>query len=457
MMSESQLDSLLRDVVACVAQMPERGEARAQLEAASATRSGRLRWVREHWLPWLPDALRARVLLALDQLAEWESSRGGAAGPAEVPTLHGSSEAHFSDDEDWMRDAVLMAKVAYVWLHQLGVAKLDEIPDTALDQLQARGITALWLIGVWERSPASRDIKRRQGNSEAEASAYALRDYCIASRLGGEEALALLTERARTRGIRLAADMVPNHMGMDSRWMVEHPSWFLQLSAPPFPGYSFDGPDVSGDPAIGVFLEDGYWTQTDAAVVFKCVDRSTGTERFVYHGNDGTQMPWNDTAQLDFLQPEVREAVIGVIVEVARLFPVLRFDAAMTLARQHVQRLWYPSPGSGGAIPSRAVNSVPSAVFERGMPEEFWREVVARVREEAPDTLLVAEAFWMMEGYFVRDLGMHRVYNSAFMHMLRDEDNVRFRASIKEILALSSGTISASWRATRAALGASST
>ncbi|MFN8404113.1 MAG: hypothetical protein U0V48_11240 [Anaerolineales bacterium] len=26
-------------------------------------------------------------------------------------------------------------------------------------------------------------------------------------------------------------------------------------------------------------------------------------------------------------------------------------------------------------------------------------------------------------GYFVRTLGMHCVYNSAFMHMLRDEDN----------------------------------
>ena len=57
------------------------------------------------------------------------------------------------------------------------------------------------------------------------------------------------------------------------------------------------------------------------------------------------------------------------------------------------------------------------------MPNEFWREVVDRVAAEAPDTLLLAEAFWLMEGYFVRTLGMHRVYNSAFMHMLRDEDN----------------------------------
>ena len=63
------------------------------------------------------------------------------------------------------------------------------------------------------------------------------------------------------------------------------------------------------------------------------------------------------------------------------------------------------------------------AEFNRRMPEEFWREVVDRVAAEAPDTLLLAEAFWLMEGYFVRTLGMHRVYNSAFMNMLRDEQN----------------------------------
>jgi len=35
----------------------------------------------------------------------------------------------------------------------------------------------------------------------------------------------------------------------------------------------------------------------------------------------------------------------------------------------------------------------------------------------------------------VRTLGMHRVYNSAFMHMLRDERNAEYRALIKETLA----------------------
>src|SRR5881409_2160742 len=68
------------------------------------------------------------------------------------------------------------------------------------------------------------------------------------------------------------------------------------------------------------------------------------------------------------------------------------------------------------------------------MPNEFWREVVDRVGAEMPDTLLLAEAFWLMEGYFVRTLGMHRVYNSAFMNMLRDEENANYRNVIKNTL-----------------------
>ncbi len=68
------------------------------------------------------------------------------------------------------------------------------------------------------------------------------------------------------------------------------------------------------------------------------------------------------------------------------------------------------------------------------MPEEFWREVVDRVAVEAPDTLLLAEAFWMLEGFFVRTLGMHRVYNSAFMNMLKDEKNDEYRRLIRNTL-----------------------
>ena len=106
----------------------------------------------------------------------------------------------------------------------------------------------------------------------------------------------------------------------------------------------------------------------------------------------------------------------------------------MVLAKKHIQRLWWPEPGAGGGIPSRAEHAITQAEFDARMPVEFWREVVDRVAAEVPGTLLLAEAFWLLEGYFVRTLGMHRVYNSAFMHMLRDEDGAGYRKVIRETL-----------------------
>jgi glycosidase len=419
---------------------------RAPALASPYSLAGQLEFLLNKWGAMLGDAFIQRLLRGLDYVKEdvirgnWA---GGFGGEAPVLTFEGHDYAEyerFSPDKDWMPRLVLIAKNSYVWLDQLSKAygreirTLDAIPDEELDKLAQAGITGLWLIGLWERSVASKRMKQMMGNPEAVASAYSLMDYQIAGDLGGWGALENLRWRAWQRGVRLSADMVPNHMGIDSTWVVQHPDWFLSLPYTPYPNYSFNGADLSNDQRVGIFLEDHYYEKTDAAVVFKRIDRWTGDVRYIYHGNDGTSMPWNDTAQLDYLKQEVREAVIQTILHVARNFPIIRFDAAMTLAKKHIQRLWFPEPGSGGAIPSRSAHGLTKAQFEEAIPEEFWREVVDRVAAEVPDTLLLAEAFWMMEGYFVRTLGMHRVYNSAFMHMLRDEDNAKYRQVMKNTL-----------------------
>ena len=420
---------------------------RAPSEASPDSLEGQLQFILDRWGHLLGETFTARIVRGMDFLREEVIRRNLAHGDfkAEVPVAsYSGGEYHeyerYSPDKDWMPRLVLIAKNSYVWLEQLSrkygrwIKTLDQIPDEELDILRDRGFTGLWLIGLWERSRASQRIKQRMGDAEAVASAYSLHSYDIAEDLGGWPALEILRYRAWQRGVRLSADMVPNHMGIDSNWVIEHPDWFLSLPYSPYPSYSFRSENLSDDIRVGIYLEDHYYDKTDAAVVFQRRDHQTGDIRYIYHGNDGTSFPWNDTAQLDYLKAEVREAVIQTILHVARNFPVIRFDAAMTLAKKHIQRLWFPEPGSGGAIPSRSEHGMTRAEFDAAIPNEFWREVVDRVAAEVPDTLLLAEAFWMLEGYFVRTLGMHRVYNSAFMHMLRDEDNAKYRMAIKNTL-----------------------
>jgi glycosidase len=414
--------------------------------AAPHSLKGQLEYIRERWGfmlgPYLYRLLSSLDLIKEEQIAEERRMGLWGRGPAQIYEYTGMEiePERFSRDLEWMPRLVLIAKNVYVWLHQLSkkyqrsIYRLDQIPDEELHLLAHWGFTGLWLIGVWERSLASKKIKEMLGHPDAVASAYSLFDYQIAGDLGGEEAYQNLKDRAWKAGIRMASDMVPNHVGIDSRWVIEHPDWFISLHYSPFPSYHFTGPDLSWHGEVGIYLEDHYFSQSDAAVVFKRVDRKNGTERYIYHGNDGTRMPWNDTAQLNYLKEEVREAVIQMILHVARKFPILRFDAAMTLTKRHYQRLWFPEPGKGGAIPSRAEQGMIKEEFNRLMPEEFWRQVVDRVAVEAPDTLLLAEAFWLLEGYFVRTLGMHRVYNSAFMNMLKDEENAKYRSVMKNTL-----------------------
>ncbi|MDZ7626549.1 MAG: alpha-amylase family glycosyl hydrolase [Ignavibacteriaceae bacterium] len=429
-----------------------------------------LEFIRTEFGAYLGDGILNRLLRGVDLIREdyklFVPHGGGEKGTPPVPTYDEdltrlriireklAAEKKLSEDErrfyleyekftedmQWIPEVVMVAKNVYVWLHQLSekykreIKQLDQIPDEELDQLARWNFNSLWLIGIWERSSASQKIKHLTGNISAVSSAYSLYDYVIANELGGEPAFQNLKDRAWARGIRMASDMVPNHMGIYSKWVTEKPDYFLQRNEPPYPNYSFTGPNLSEDDRVEVRIEDQYYTRKDAAVVFQRKDRFTGSTKYIYHGNDGTNMPWNDTAQLNLLNPEVRESLIQTIMHVARKTPIIRFDAAMTLAKKHFQRLWFPNPGSGGAIPSRSDYSMTIEQFNQIMPNEFWREVVDRINSEMPNVLLLAEAFWLMEGYFVRTLGMHRVYNSAFMHMMMKEENDKYRQLVTNTL-----------------------
>jgi hypothetical protein len=418
-----------------------------------------LEFIREQWGELIGNEFFQRLLRSADLIREdyklFVQHGGGEKATPPVPTyeiekkqiasraakeIYLEEIEQFTEDTLWIPHVVMLAKNIFVWLNQLSekygreIKTLDQIPDEELDRIASWNFTALWLIGIWERSSASKKIKNLMGNPEAAPSAYSLFDYVIAEEIGGEAAFQNLKDRAWFRGIRLASDMVPNHSGIYSKWVIEKPDYFLHSDSPPYPSYTFNGPNLSEDARVEIRIEDNYYDRSDAAVVFERRDTYSGDVKYIYHGNDGTNMPWNDTAQLNLLKTEVRESLIQNIMHVAHRTPIIRFDAAMILAKKHFQRLWFPQPGTGGAIPSRSDSAMTKEQFDTLMPVEFWRDVVDRINESMPNVLLLAEAFWLMESYFVRTLGMHRVYNSAFMHMMMKEENEKYRQLIKNTL-----------------------
>ena len=366
-----------------------------------------------------------------------------SSATAEVPVFGDPAHEYekFSPDTAWMPSAVLIAKSTYVWLAQLSrqygrhIGRLDEIPDEELATLAHRGINSLWLIGVWERSRASKTIKQLCGNQRCRRlGLFALRLHASPTIWAARRPTSTCATAPIAMAFAWPATWCPTTWASTRPGSSSTRSGSSPAPIRPIPPTASTVPISPTTAASRSKSRTTTYEQSDAAVVFRRRDKASGETRYIYHGNDGTSFPWNDTAQLDYLNPAVREQVIQTILHVARLFPVIRFDAAMTLAKRHFHRLWFPGPGSSGAIPSRAEYGMNQAEFDRAMPHEFWREVVDRVAAEVPGTLLLAEAFWLMEGYFVRTLGMHRVYNSAFMIMLRDEDNAKYRSVIKNTL-----------------------
>ena len=111
--------------------------------------------------------------------------------PSKIP----ASKTKTIINPDWQRNLVLIAKNTPVWFAQLSkeyqreIKTLDQIPEEELDKLRSLGITGLWLVGVWQRSPASKKIKHLYGYDQLIASAYSIQDYKIAKELGGDRAL----------------------------------------------------------------------------------------------------------------------------------------------------------------------------------------------------------------------------------------------------------------------------
>ncbi len=280
---------------------------------------------------------------------------GAVAGPGmgrvAGPSFAGAETEpeRFSSDSDWMPRLVLMAKSTYVWLDQLSRRFSARHPDAGRDP--RRGARPARALGR-HRAVAHRALAALAGVGADQA----------AARQRGRRRVGLLARRLpdrrrpRRRGSAYArpprARLVARHPAGERHGPEPHghrlalgrrASRVVPLGArAALPRLHVRRRGPVGRPARR--RASSRTTTGTTRTRRSCSSgstRQTGERRYVYHGNDGTSFPWNDTAQLDFLQarPSARH-VIQTILAVARRFPVIRFDAAMVLAKKHIERLW---------------------------------------------------------------------------------------------------------------------
>ena len=147
----------------------------------------------------------------------------------------------------WPDEPVIYEVNTAVWLGGLSRVAgrrvtLADVSAPAWDAVTPAGIDAVWLMGVWERSPAGLVLANQNTGLRASfrealpdlrdediiGSPYCVRRYVVDTAFGGPEALAAARAALAARGARLLLDYVPNHVAPDHPWVTSDPQLFVQ-------------------------------------------------------------------------------------------------------------------------------------------------------------------------------------------------------------------------------------
>jgi Alpha amylase, catalytic domain len=306
----------------------------------------------------------------------------------------GAASGNTKTSRPWPRYPVIYEISTWVWLSHLSQKyskrlDLSSVPAQEWDAIAEYGFDAVWLMGVWERSPAGTAIANRNQGLLADfrralpdfrpednvGSPYSIRRYIVDQHLGGPEALDVARGELARRGMNLILDFVPNHVAPDHPWATHHPEHFIRGSEE----------DISSDPPS--FLEI-------AGKVYAC-------------GRDPFFPAWPDVLQLNAFDPSLRQAAIETTSSIARQCDGVRCDMAMLFLNAIFERTWAERAGPRPAT-------------------EYWAEVIPATRSVNPNFLFIAEAYWDLE-WELQQLGFDFCYDKKLYDRLEhgDAESVR--------------------------------
>ena len=286
------------------------------------------------------------------------------------------------------------------WLNQLSTetgrhVDLGSVPDEHWDAIAGDGFDAVWLMGVWQRSPAGVAValdnpelvagfRATLGDytpADVVGSPYCIRDYEVDAALGGPDGLAAARAALARRGLGLILDFVPNHVAPDHPWTTTHPEHFLPGTAD----------ELRDDPKS--FLDVG------GLILAK--------------GRDPYFSAWPDVVQLNAFSPGLRSAVVETLRRIADQCDGVRCDMAMLVMNDTFARTWGPRAGDPPA-------------------DDYWPTLIPAVRRTHPGFRFIAEAYWDLEWALQRqgfdfcydkrlyDRLVHESAESVRLHLLGD-------------------------------------
>jgi hypothetical protein len=307
-----------------------------------------------------------------------------------MQTIHETlnAPASLSHSPVWPSNPSIYEINTWVWLTDLSKKfgkpiDLASVPDKVWDSIAALNLDAVWLMGVWERSPAGiavantneallRDFRRALPDFRKEdnvGSPYCVRNYVVDRHFGGKDGLAVARRKLAERKIRLLLDFVPNHVAPDHPWVIKNPDTLVRGTTE----------DLKNDP--GSFLEVH-------GKVFAC-------------GRDPFFPAWPDVLQLNAFSPTLRMAVIETLKEVSDQCDGVRCDMAMLLLNDVFKRTWGTRAGN-----------VPAT--------DYWKEIIPAVKAHSRNFLFVAEAYWDLE-WGLQQQGFDYCYDKRLYDRLEHE------------------------------------
>jgi hypothetical protein len=283
------------------------------------------------------------------------------------------------------------------WSDRLGrPVTLATAPEAEIVSWKKRGLTHLWLMGVWAAGPKTRDLARAQpdlralsaeafgtrGQQKIVSSPYAVADFTVAKSFGGAAALRRFRAQLHRHGLGLVLDFIPNHLGLDHRWLIDKNSLFVRSAA--------QRPETF--PVL-----------------------HAGATSWVAHGKDPYFPAWNDTAQLDYRRAATRAAMIEALQSIASQCDGARCDMAMLLLNDIFAKTWAHFP-----------------IHTPAPPEEFWAEAISAVKRRHPQFVFMAEAYWDLEPR-LQALGFDYVYDKKFLEHLTRRDYPALQRHVRAV------------------------